>query len=93
MINSKGAYKSFEDNIDTSSVNSPTDGTFFPAMQQLRAWAIVKNSKKKGQAVAFANFGYTEKEYRLYYDRYPQYHLMKDVTELLSTIYGNNLQV
>ena len=93
MINSKGAYKSFEDDIDTSSFSSPTDGTFYPAMQQLRAWAILKDSKKKDQPVLFANFGYTEKEYCLYQDRYSQYQLMKDVTELLSAIYGNKFQV
>ena len=88
MINSKGAFKSFEDDEDTSSISSPTDGTFVPAMEHLRAWAYGKESKKKDQAVVFANFGYTEKEYLIYRERYPQYHLMENVTELLSTIYG-----
>ena len=93
MINSKGAYTSFEDEKETSSDSSPIDGTFYPAMEHLRTWADVKSSRKEGQAVAFANFGYTEKQYRLYCGRYPQFHLMKDVTELLSHIYGNNFQV
>ena len=93
MVNSKGASKSFEENTETSSSSSPIDGTFLPAMEHLRTWALMKGSKKKDQVVAFANFGYTEKEYRIYRDRYPQYHLMKDVRELLSTIYGNNFQV
>ena len=91
MINSKGAFKSFEDGNDTSSISSPTDGTFHPAMVQLRSWAYVKDSNKKGQAVVFANFGYTEKEYLLYRERYPQYHLMENVTELLYTIYGKKM--
>ena len=89
MINSKGAFQSFNNNNETSTTSDPHDGTFQPAMDHLRTWATVKDNRRKGLVVAFANFKYTEKADRQF-PQYPHFSLPNDVGKLMNTIFNSD---
>ena len=89
MINSKGAYTFWNEGKDTSSIKSPTDGTFSTAMHYLKEWANADaKDKKEGQSIIFVNFSYTNTEYGLYCKRYPQIKLLENLKDLLESIYS-----